>query len=73
MLGCSTVGLGNGGGCHPDPDGTEKSCRSYNTTLVAMGVGYRAFHDALSVSASVSHPDSSRAALPLPHPLVHFM
>eukprot|EP01062_Namystynia_karyoxenos_P059928 TRINITY_DN51352_c0_g1_i1.p1 TRINITY_DN51352_c0_g1~~TRINITY_DN51352_c0_g1_i1.p1 ORF type:complete len:371 (+),score=114.84 TRINITY_DN51352_c0_g1_i1:77-1189(+) len=44
-----TVGLGNGGGCHPDPDGTERlSCPSYNVTLSAIGVGYRAFHDALS-------------------------
>ncbi len=43
-----TVGLGNGGGCHPDPDGTERNCSSYKTTMQAISVGYRAFHDALS-------------------------
>lgn len=45
---CSTVGLGNGGGCHPDPDGTERNCSSYKTTTLAISAGYRAFHDALS-------------------------
>ena len=42
------LGLGSSGGCHPDPDGTEKKCGNYNATLQAIGLGYRAFHDALS-------------------------
>ena len=37
-----TISMGNGGGCHPDPDGTEKAtCSSYNTTNLAISVGYR--------------------------------
>ena len=44
-----TVGLGNGGGCCADPDGScEKTCGAYKVSTEAMGVGYRAFHDALS-------------------------
>ena len=65
-----SVGLGNGGGCHPDPDGTERhTCESYNVTTEAMGVGYRAFHDALSygnqagLGAAVKDSKLDRSAL----------
>lgn len=43
-----TVGLGSSGGCHPDPNGTEKTCPGYKNALQAMKLGYRSFHDALS-------------------------
>lgn len=43
-----TLGLGSSGGCHPDPNGTERQCEGYNATLQAISLGYRSFHDALS-------------------------
>lgn len=43
-----TVSLGSGGKCHPDPDGTEQQCSSYNNTMMALANGYRGFHTALS-------------------------
>ena len=43
-----TLGLGSSGGCHPDPDGTEKKCSNYQAVMSAISVGYRGFHDALS-------------------------
>jgi hypothetical protein len=48
------LGLGSSGGCHPDPDGTEEKCGNYNATLQAIGLGYRAFHDALSYVPGVA-------------------
>lgn len=43
-----SLGLGSAGGCHPDPDGTERSCPGYIAATQALGLGYRSFHDALS-------------------------
>ena len=43
-----SVGLGSSGGCHPDPDGTERAQKGYASVVQAMGVGFRSFHDALS-------------------------
>ena len=43
-----TVGSGSSGGCHPDPDGTEKKCSNYKAAMSWFGNGGRAVHDALS-------------------------
>ena len=43
-----SIGLGSSGSCHPDVQGTERSCPNYNATLSAIQLGYRSFHDALS-------------------------
>ena len=41
------------GGCHPDPDGTERSCSGYIAAAQALELGYRSFHDALSYGNQV--------------------
>jgi diketogulonate reductase-like aldo/keto reductase len=64
-----TISMGSGGSCHPDPDGTEKGCKNYQTTLQWFKLGGRGVHDALSyqnqagLGAAIADSNLSRKEL----------